>query len=296
MNKFEALNNTCTLKLSVDDCEFEKIQMFNKRRFFPYYGFIYFGSNIQYDSGIYMFSANDDPVAMNILYNKTYEPMTTRIWAYIVKLLNEKDTVVDCGAHTGFYSLVSASINPKLNVISFEPVIEIFERLKLNIRLNSFGHVITPIPSALGSLEGQVQLNIPIHKDGLLPTGSSSAGRNPVGNETLKREIHVTTLTHALRQKNIVPSSTKLIKVDAEGAELEVLRGFEELLKLHNPDLIIEILDTQAGNKVTEFLKKYNYQSAGINEKREILDPSIKLGNILYSKNLSQLLLAFSQA
>jgi hypothetical protein len=35
-----------------------------------------------------------------------------------------------------------------------------------------------------------------------------------------------------------------LVKIDVEGAELQVLRGMENLLKLHRPTLLVEITDT----------------------------------------------------
>ncbi|WP_457811050.1 FkbM family methyltransferase [Sinorhizobium meliloti] len=54
-------------------------------------------------------------------------------------------------------------------------------------------------------------------------------------------EVDVTTLDDAIARHGLRPPS--LVKIDVEGAEIEVLRGMTETLRTHRPSIIYEIDD-----------------------------------------------------
>jgi hypothetical protein len=74
-----------------------------------------------------------------------------------VSHLREGMTVMDVGANLGLYSLlISRAVGPSGKVYAFEPVPEIFARLKEHIALNNATNVI-PVPIALSDEKGHCE-------------------------------------------------------------------------------------------------------------------------------------------
>jgi FkbM family methyltransferase len=69
--------------------------------------------------------------------------------------------LVDVGANHGYYSLVGALWNPALRVACFEPVPQIYERLKKNIALNNLGDRVVPYRFALSDRTGRATFFLP---------------------------------------------------------------------------------------------------------------------------------------
>jgi FkbM family methyltransferase len=85
------------------------------------------------------------------------------------------------------------------------------------------------------------------------------------GTHTLKRNlgfghIHIKaeTLDSVLKRLNV--TRTDWIKIDVEGASLEVLKGLTENLQSH-PNLIVEAFDFEG---VISFLRHYGYVERGL--------------------------------
>ena len=77
-----------------------------------------------------------------------------------VSHLREGMTVMDVGANLGLYSLlISRAIGPSGKVYAFEPVPEIFARLKEHIALNNATNVI-PVPVALSDEKGTAKMSV----------------------------------------------------------------------------------------------------------------------------------------
>ena len=57
------------------------------------------------------------------------------IWS---QLCENANTVIDIGANTGLYRLLTKSINEKCTVIAFEPSKSTFNRLQKNVTINNF--------------------------------------------------------------------------------------------------------------------------------------------------------------
>jgi FkbM family methyltransferase len=160
-----------------------------------------------------------------------YEDYTTTT---IRALLQPGDVVVDVGANAGFFSLLASTmVGPDGEVLAFEPVPLVRERLLANLKLNGIANAVVR-PVALNDAAGKIT----IFSSSCDNTGLSSFRRL----DAAATEIEI----EAVRwDKEVSPEkNVRLIKIDVEGAECRVLRGMGDYLDragLHRPDLVIEV-------------------------------------------------------
>lgn len=129
---------------------------------------------------------------------------------------NYNDIIIDCGANIGelgYYLNYKFGIK---NVISIEPDKQEFETLKLNsIYSNYF-----PLNYALYNINGEIDFYL--NND----TADSSVFAD---NSLTQVNVKTITLNELFNQKKI--QKCKLLKLEAEGAEPEILEGGLEVLK-----------------------------------------------------------------
>jgi FkbM family methyltransferase len=151
------------------------------------------------------------------------------------RYLRSGDTCVDVGGHLGYYCLLMARIvGPKGRVISFEPVQENMAVLKENVALNRITNI-ELVNCALGERPGTLSLIRP--KNFSLSWTPSVRGYSVEGARD-SVEVEVDTLDAFLSRGGHKPS---VIKIDVEGAELDVLRGANETLRTARPVVLLEI-------------------------------------------------------
>jgi FkbM family methyltransferase len=128
-------------------------------------------------------------------------------------LLRPGDIVVDVGANVGPWTLYSAGlVGPSGHVYAIEPHPQIAGYLTRNIELNGFTNV-TVLPCAAGEAVGT----------GMLEERINDANNNIADNGTMA--VPVAPLDELIPARPI-----RLIKIDAEGSELQVLRGARKAL------------------------------------------------------------------
>ncbi|HVH72643.1 MAG TPA: FkbM family methyltransferase [Candidatus Dormibacteraeota bacterium] len=157
---------------------------------------------------------------------------------FVERYLRPGMIVLDIGAHHGLYTLLaSKNVGPEGKVIAFEPSVRECERLRQHVRLNSCSNVrIEPI--AIGAERSRGKLFV---VDGaedwcnsLRPPAVVGSGRSEL--------VDVLPLDEYLSGAGI--TSADFLKLDVEGAELEVLRGARELLrKPARPVILAEVYD-----------------------------------------------------
>jgi FkbM family methyltransferase len=162
--------------------------------------------------------------------------------AFVDKFLQPGMTVLDIGAHQGLYSLVaSRRVGPAGRVFSFEPSPRERRALRLNLAIN-FSLNVTVQGLALGSLETTADLYVVQGYQ----TGCNSLRPPEVLSSTKLVRVNITTLDRWLSQHPI--SHIDLIKLDVEGAELDVLRGAKSLLTRDRGTIILcELQDVRSG-------------------------------------------------
>ncbi len=212
-----------------------------------------------------LYSHNDDLCTLSLQWTGEYEPASTYLWQ---RLARNAKFVLDIGAYTGLYSILAARANPTCKVVGFEPLSRNYARFLQNVQLNQLGNV-SAVRAAAGRQNGQIGLSIYSHGDFLTSGASivSTAGRQPVDVETVPM-----TSIDQLIQSNKLPFP-ELIKIDAEGAEIEVLSGMTQTLS-HRPDLLMECLFGADCTTLENMLKPFGYQFYAVDEARQEIKPT----------------------
>lgn len=164
-------------------------------------------------------------------------------------------TVLDLGANVGFYSLLLAHlVGPGGRVHAFEPDPQSSRWLLENIRRNRLEQI-TPWSVALGSTDGVVDL----HLDLVASRGTSVREGWDLGFDPFRRQRM---RVPSARLDNLDVGLVDFVKMDVEGAELELLRGAETVLSQSRPTLLIEVIDRDQLQEVVSFLEGFDYDVA----------------------------------
>ncbi|HET7231340.1 MAG TPA: FkbM family methyltransferase [Longimicrobium sp.] len=140
---------------------------------------------------------------------------------------------LDVGANVGAYTLLlGAWVRPGGRVYAFEPAPEAFGGLSRHVALNGLGGVVTPVRAAVSARTGTATLAV----DGL-------SGANRLDASAAGERVETVTLDDFCRREGIRPT---FIKIDVEGAELDVLRGARETIRQggHGLALFVEMHPT----------------------------------------------------
>jgi FkbM family methyltransferase len=183
----------------------------------------------------------------------TYEPEFLNA---LLQSVQPGDTCVDVGGNLGYYCLLMSNlVGPKGHVITFEPVAENLAVLKENIAVNEIKNV-ELVNTALGAQPGTISL---IRSEPGSITSTPSVSGYAVEGEQSTTEVPVNTLDAYLEEKGWRPS---VIKIDVEGAELEVLRGAVNTLHIARPTVLVEVhgWDLASSAEVREFFSNVGYQ------------------------------------
>lgn len=172
------------------------------------------------------------------------------------------DTIVDVGAHIGNYALFgSKQVGSNGKVIAIEPDPDNFYILNKNIRLNHLDNVLL-LNCAVYSEKSQIKLytfkehlEFSIYNT-IIPTRAHSRQYTLVPSDTLD---------NILNKNGIDLTKISWIKIDVEGAELEVLKGTTDTLsKSRNISLLIEVHNISEGNslyqQVRQFLESHGFR------------------------------------
>jgi len=174
-----------------------------------------------------------------------------------LSLLREGMVVVDVGANIGLYTLLSARrVGATGKVFAFEPVPHVYERLKENIAVNAITNVYA-LQLALSDAPGTARLF----------TGRNSMQGSLYRQQTLQTiDVTTTSLDQFLGENGV--EKVDAVKIDAEGAEMHILRGMHQLLSSENkPILLVEHNDTAlaaAGTSPAELfhsIVRYGYSA-----------------------------------
>lgn len=142
---------------------------------------------------------------------------------YINKIRKEEAIILDIGANTGDYTLaVLNEFKNNVRVFSFEPSQVAFNQLKETIKDKN----VNLINCAIGNNEGKGNL----YTDCLGGWGASLYKRSRFHenlNVNITEEIQIRRLDNVLKEFNI--KHVTLLKIDAEGAEYEILKSIKPL-------------------------------------------------------------------
>jgi FkbM family methyltransferase len=165
--------------------------------------------------------------------------------------------VLDIGANVGYYSILAALSNPDAEIIAFEPVPQLYDRLVRNVELNQLGSRIKAMKLAVSDRCDEIPLYVP--NNGVLCESSILAGFRP---DSMQLRAEATTVDSFLQSHGV--GSVDLIKIDVEGAEHLVFEGMWKTLERMQSDIICEVLPGRFRAETEDRLASLGYRFAWI--------------------------------
>lgn len=164
----------------------------------------------------------DSSSASSVIYYGLYE---YDMMKFLLKYLRETDIFIDVGANIGVYSLLASSRIKDGHIYALEPIPKNYSRLQENLELNSIKNA-TAYPLAAFSSKNIVFMDL-ADEDCMASIITEHDNKNfSVEADTLDN------LFGSLHQ-------IKLIKLDAEGSEVSILKGSRNLLSSQSPPVFL---------------------------------------------------------
>ena len=171
--------------------------------------------------------------------------------AYGLDILPKKFNFIDVGCSRGFFTLFLSAINsPGAKGICIDPFDYALEDLSEIIKLNNFKN----IEIIKGVVSDKVVDKIFIRNINIPSEASIIEKEYHLNNNGFFCKSY--TIDQLLYSLNLM-KSVDFIKIDAESAELQILKGSLKTLKEMKPILYLEI--TKNGNEIRDLLLSYNY-------------------------------------
>jgi FkbM family methyltransferase len=161
---------------------------------------------------------------------------------------NKLDTIIDVGAHHGFYSLNYSSISKK--VIAIEPYIKNFAILQKNLEINNINNIFA------------YNYYITNQRNNLSFT---NLDKFKFCNENFES---CDCITKTLDDLLPYCSNNMLIKLDTEGEEVKILEQSQQVIKQYKPNFLIELHSTclEDLNDIKKYIPVKNYEIVKINK------------------------------
>lgn len=214
---------------------------------------------------VYALFDNHNDIVTRATLNGGFEPELHELSNNILK--ETKDGVVlDIGANLGSYTVPIAKNHPQLQFHSFEPQQTIFYQLCTNIFLNGLENV-SAHHKCLSDYEWVKELEVPNY------VLEQNIGAFSVDNNVRTDGYEV--LTHgrtetisAIKLDTMNLKNIRLIKLDVEGHEMEVLLGAINTLKNNGyPPILFEAWNfkfAEKREKLFRFIKDLGYEISAV--------------------------------
>jgi FkbM family methyltransferase len=171
----------------------------------------------------------------------TYEPEQT---AHFVRWIGAGATVIDIGAHVGYYTLLASMLAGETgSVWAFEPEPTNAAFLRQHMYLNNCGNVHVE-EVAVSNSSGRARF--------VCGKGSGTGHLDGAGD----MEVHTVRLTDFCAARGIRPSA---LKIDVEGAEAEVIAGARELIRSNRPVIFLSTHGAALHRQCTTWLRDDGY-------------------------------------
>jgi FkbM family methyltransferase len=180
------------------------------------------------------------------------------MWKYLK--VDHNEVFIDVGAHVGKYTLPIAKQYPDSIVIAIEPAKDTFLALIEGIKRNNLKNIIA-LNIAAYSTNTKLKLFI-------LETHGSSTLIEKYAKDLAKRiirvdEVEARPLDDVVNELGL--KRVDWVKIDVEGAELHVLRGFKNGILRLKPKIVIEVKKFNRED-VLRFFEEVGYACRNIPE------------------------------
>lgn len=193
------------------------------------------------------------------------EPLIYEFYNKILFIRNQIN-LLDIGSNTGGFIFLPM-LNPTIKCYAFEPNPLAFSALSENIELNNLKNSVECFNMGMWHESNELELKIPVDTtDSGLATMGNDPTRFIYDNKTgdfTTHKVYCTTIDEFFEKQKL--ESIDAIKIDTEGAELNILKGGEKTLREFKPLLVLEYDNkntVQFGYQreaILELLKTYGY-------------------------------------
>jgi FkbM family methyltransferase len=178
----------------------------------------------------------------------------TAMLANLMPRLREGDVLYDVGAHIGYVSLVAARVvGPRGRVFAFEADPENAARIAGHAQMNALPQV-ELVPGAVWS----ECRTLSFHRASASSSRNTGAIADSGGGDSSDGNIVVEAVTLDRFAEDHRPPA--VVKIDVEGAEVEVLKGAEGVFRRSKPTLICEVHHGRAAEGVAAWLATMGYE------------------------------------
>jgi len=219
-----------------------------------------------------------DYVPRFILDHGIWDPKT---WNAINRHLPRGGTLIDVGAHIGYYSLKgNLAMGPESRVIAIEPNPVTLKVLQANIERNHATNI-TVEPVACSDREGTLEFFASWRINTARSSLSNVNAGGPEGKVVEKFMVRARPLDDIVSELHL--DRVDVIKIDVEGAEWSVLQGAKQTIARFHPALIVEDIEEHleqmgsSNSRIEQFLESYGYTARKLDTEPSIdwvYDPS----------------------
>jgi FkbM family methyltransferase len=186
-----------------------------------------------------------------------------RLSAGLISLIKPGDSVLDIGAHFGFFSLLAAHLcGPEGKVMAIEPASRTYPVLQENIK--RYPQILSR-QVAMGDRDGSITFfEFPLRYSEYNSTGTEQYHNEPWFQKIkpVENTVQLRKIDSFLQENSLNPG---VIKIDAEGSEDLVIAGGQEYLQAQDPVVILEYLShpqkNNAHQKAAQTLLSMGYHS-----------------------------------
>ena len=171
--------------------------------------------------------------------------------------LKNDSFVIEVGAHIGSHTVILSDICKDGVIYSFEMQKLIFQLLNANLLLNTCGNVFSYIEAV--SDENKIEYIGEIDYKNMKEFNSGYASLDII-KEHPSYPINVVTLNNKFSKIKRLD----LIKIDAEGHEIPILKGADQLIKKFKPMILTEF-DVNNKQQIIDLLPEYNFEDISYN-------------------------------
>jgi FkbM family methyltransferase len=177
----------------------------------------------------YVLCPASDHALLSLLLETGELELGTRL--FIQQFLRPGDTFVDVGANVGLHTLAAAhALGGRGKIFAFEPFEPTARLLRKSVWMNGFAELIDIHKAAVSDHAGLERLHL----------GITSGHHSLFPLETMTRSAMEPVDVPLVRLDQVIPADRKvaLIKIDAEGAELEIVESAASIIRA-NPDIAL---------------------------------------------------------
>lgn len=187
----------------------------------------------------------NDQAAAEIIFERRYSHQQTEV---LIRLMDYCSAFLDIGANLGYFSLLVLSIRNNFPVVVIEPNGKLCSLINESMKVNNF-HGGKVIRAGAGKHKGQGYLNVDENR-------SSNAQVIQMDSRDEREKLEILTVDDVLKNE---AQAKWLVKIDVEGAEIDVLSGSKYALERQSI-FMLEVTQKRVDN-LGEFLTNYDYTS-----------------------------------